>query len=136
MPGITHVRTSVRENHLSLEQMAERGITQDGIVAGMEAGHLGCWIAEDQGQIVAFSMADRRTGNIFALFVLPGFERRGFASALISRCENDLRIHGFSDAHLDTAPETIAHRFYLRRGWQEYKKPGGNPNDVYLRKAL
>lgn len=46
MPGITHVRTAVRENHLSNEQMAERGITQEGVAAEIEAGHLGCWIAE------------------------------------------------------------------------------------------
>ena len=81
-------------------------------------------------------MADRRTGNIFALFTLPGFEGRGFGSALITCCENDLRSRGFSEAHLDTAPNTIAHRFYLRRGWREYKKPGGNPLDVFLRKSL
>ncbi len=136
IPGITHVRTAVRENHLSVEQMADRGITQQGTIAELEAGHLGCWIAEDQGRIVAFSMADRRTGNIFALFTLPGFEGRGYGSALLACCEDDLRARGFSDALLDTAPDTIAYRFYLRRGWREYKKPDGNPLDAYLTKSL
>ncbi len=136
VPEITHVRTSVSENHLSVEQMADRGITRDGIIAEMAAGHLGCWVAEDQGRIVAFSMADRRTGNIFALFTLPGFEGRGFGSTLLACCEDDLRTHGFSTAHLDTTPDTAAHRFYLRRGWREYKKPGGNTLDVYLSKFL
>ncbi len=54
MSQITHVRTSVRENHLSVEQMAERGITLEGIVADLAAGHLGCWVAEDEGRVVAF----------------------------------------------------------------------------------
>lgn len=81
-------------------------------------------------------MADRRTGNLFALFTLPGFEGRGFGSALIDRCEADLRSCGFSHAHLDTTPNIVAHRFYLRRGWREYKKPGGNPLDVYMLKSL
>ena len=131
MPGITAVRTSVRENHLSVEQMAERGISEERTIAEMEAGDLGCWVAEARGQIVAFSMGDRRNGNVFALFTLHDFEGRGYGSALLSCCEDDLKACGFSNAHLDTASDTNAHRFYLRRGWQEYKKSGGN---AYLMK--
>ena len=72
LPAITHVRISVIENHMSVAQMAERGITPDRVLADMAAGDLGAWVAEEDGEIVAFAMADRRDASIFALFTLPG----------------------------------------------------------------
>ncbi len=132
MPAITHVRTSVRENHLSVEQMAARGI-----IADMEAGHLGTWVAEAEGRIATFSMADRRDGSIFALFVLPEHEGRGFGTALLAACENWFRQQGLREANLSTGRDTKAHAFYLHRGWLE--SDGGakaDPQDIYFRKRL
>src|SRR5437773_9771324 len=37
LPAITQVRISVTENHLSVEQMAERGITPESVIAEMAA---------------------------------------------------------------------------------------------------
>ncbi len=41
LPAITQLRTSVTENHLSVEQMAERGITPQSVIAEITAGM--CW---------------------------------------------------------------------------------------------
>ena len=49
LPAMTHVRTSVRENHLSVEGMAALGITPETTTAGMIAGHYGSWVAEHDG---------------------------------------------------------------------------------------
>ena len=57
LPEITRIRTSVAENHLSVEQMAEIGITHDSIAAEMAAGDLGCWVAVDGAAITGFAMA-------------------------------------------------------------------------------
>jgi hypothetical protein len=57
LPQITIVRTSVRENHLSVAQLAERGITEQSIAVEMVSGDLGCWVAEAQGTVVGFSKA-------------------------------------------------------------------------------
>ena len=71
VPAIARVRTSVRENLLTIEQLAERGITNESVAASFAVDHRG-WVA-----IVGFSIADRATRSIFALFVLPGHEGRG-----------------------------------------------------------
>lgn len=137
MRAITRVRTSVTENHLSVAQMAAIGITPEGITADMEAGHLGCWVSEADGEIVGFSMADRRDGNVFALFVLPGHEGKGHGSALLEACEAWLKAKGLAEARLDTGAGTKAHAFYLRRGWRlTGEKAGHFAEDDVFRKAL
>ena len=70
MPGIARVRTSVTENLLTTEQLAQRGITNASVAASLLVDRKG-WVAERSGEIVAFSMADRADPSIFALFVLP-----------------------------------------------------------------
>src|SRR5262245_58480878 len=85
--AVTLVRTSVRENHLSVEGMAERGITAERIITELTLDALGGWVAEAAGEIVAFSMADKRDGQLFALFTKPGHERRGYGAALLAEAE-------------------------------------------------
>jgi GNAT superfamily N-acetyltransferase len=119
LPQITIVRTSVRENHLSVEQMAAAGITPQSIAEQMRSGELKCWVAEQDDVIVGFSMADRDTANIFALFILPAFEGRGLGSMLLAACENWLRELGHTHAILNTEPGTRAIEFYRRKEWIE-----------------
>ncbi|MCA3561233.1 MAG: hypothetical protein IOC82_09440 [Aestuariivirga sp.] len=59
LPSIIRIRTAVAENHLSVEQMAERGITQDSIAAELRGGHLACWVAMEGDAIAGFSLADQ-----------------------------------------------------------------------------
>ncbi|WP_373502826.1 N-acetyltransferase family protein [Aestuariivirga sp.] len=137
MGDITRVRTSVTENHLSVEQMAAIGITPEGLIADMQAGDLGCWVAEAEGEVVGFSMADRRDGNVFALFVLPEHEGKGHGSALLDVCETWIKSHGIAEARLDTGAGTKAHAFYLRRGWRlTGEKAGHFAEDDVFRKPL
>ena len=116
MPGVSHVRTTVTENALTLEQLAARGITNDSIAASFLADSKG-WVAEQAGRIVAFSIADRATRSIFALFVLPGFEGRGLGSALLGKALDWLWANGADRVWLTTGVETKAAAFYARRGW-------------------
>ena len=76
MPGISRVRTSVIENLLTREQLDARGITEASVAASFLAESKG-WVALSADEIVAFSIADRASRSIFALFVLPAFESRG-----------------------------------------------------------
>jgi|GraSoiStandDraft_4_1057263.scaffolds.fasta_scaffold815660_1 GNAT superfamily N-acetyltransferase len=116
MPGIARVRTSVTENLLTTEQLAQRGITNASIAASLLANSKG-WVAERSGQIVAFSMADRADPSIFALFVLPGYEGRGLGNRLLDLALGWLWDNGAELVWLTTSPETKAARFYARRGW-------------------
>jgi GNAT superfamily N-acetyltransferase len=116
MPGISRVRTSVRENLLTAEQLRERGITNESVAASFLTDSKG-WVAEGGGEIVAFAIADRAARSIFALFVLPAVEDRGLGSRLHDLALQWLRECGADRIWLTTGPGTKAARFYERRGW-------------------
>jgi GNAT superfamily N-acetyltransferase len=116
MPGITHVRTSVIENLLTREQLAARGLTEASIAASLLTDSKG-WVAERSSEIVAFSIADRATKSIFALFVLPQWEARGLGSRLLDLALDWLWANGADRVWLTTGPETKAAQFYERRAW-------------------
>lgn len=115
--SLFEIRTSVAQNHLSREQMAALGITPQVLVQAM--GESECiWIAEIEGQALAFAMIDRETGELFALFVRPGHENRGLGRRLMAVAEAALfeqheRIFLITDGR-----ESIrANGFYQRLGW-------------------
>jgi GNAT superfamily N-acetyltransferase len=110
MPGISHVRLSVVENALSVEQLKERGITNASVAASLLTHRKG-WVAEQDGRIVAFSMADRADWSIFALFVLPGYEQRGLGCRLLDLALDWLWENGAERVWLSTGPETRASRY-------------------------
>ena len=130
------MRFSVSENLLTPEQLAERGITNATVAASFLADSKG-WVAIDQDEIVAFSIADREEASIFALFVLPTHEGRGIGSRLLDLALQWLWDNGADRAWLTTAPDSRAAGFYERRGWRnvgtdssgdvsfEYDRPHG-----------
>lgn len=134
---ITVVRTSVRENHLSVEQLAAVGITQESIGVQMTSGELGCWVADVHGKVVGFSMAKRDTANIFALFMLAENEKQGHGGALLAKCEKWLHDLGHKEANLSTGENTSALQFYKRRGWVlTDEKTGFVSEDRVMKKKL
>jgi GNAT superfamily N-acetyltransferase len=116
MPGISRVRTSVVENLLTIQQLEERGITNASVAASFLADSKG-WVAEEAGEVVAFSIADRAARSVFALFVLPSQEGRGLGSCLLDMAVRWLRDNGAQEIWLTTGPGTRALGFYERRGW-------------------
>ena len=133
LPAITIVRTAVRENHLSVAQMAARGITPESIIEDIKAGHLGAWVSEIDNRIVAFAMADKRNGNLFALFTHPDHEGQGHGSMLLNEAEAWLANQGCQQAILDTDRNARAVAFYVERGWQEYER---DAKDIFMCKDL
>lgn len=122
------VRTSVRENHQSEEQLSALGITRDSVAALLRSGEAQAWCAEVDGAIVGFSMARLREGELFALFVLPSFEDRGIGTRFLDAAVDWLRARGPRPVRLSTGRETKAFRFYIARGWREAGSlEGGDP---------
>ncbi len=78
VPGLVEVRGAVNENILMNDIPKER------IVAGLEVRGKG-WVAEHEGQVVGFSMAYREESMIWALFLLPEWERKGLGTELLER---------------------------------------------------
>jgi GNAT superfamily N-acetyltransferase len=116
LAGISRVRTSVVENLLTIAQLEERGITEASVAASFFTDSKG-WVALQGEEIVAFSIADRSTQSIFALFVLPGYEGRGIGGRLLDLALAWLWDNGAKRIWLTTGPGTKAVRFYEKRGW-------------------
>ncbi|MGV6995626.1 hypothetical protein ACUZ9P_06985 [Desulfovibrio sp. QI0430] len=73
------IRTNVRENHLSLEQLRHMGITEESI--GSIISEAECtWIAEAEGVTVGFAMADAEDGSVFALLCARSGRIKAWAS--------------------------------------------------------
>lgn len=76
------------------------------------------WVAEDEGDIVAFCYADKIHASIWALFVCPGHEGRGLGKSLLERATSWLFEIGHDCVHLNTTANTRADRFYAAQGWR------------------
>ncbi len=114
------VRMSVCENRLGSVALSE----QDYVTAITETGR--GWVVEPQGIIVAFAAGNSESGNIWALFVEPSHEGRGYGRQLHDIMVAWLWQQGHHQLWLTTDPGTRAERFYRAAGWQQVRVvPGG-----------
>lgn len=108
------VRNAVRENMLSdpalvTDKDCETYITERG------KG----WVCEIENEVVGFAIADLQENNIWALFLLPAFERKG-----IGRQLHDIMLNWYfrqtkHTVWLGTSAGTRAEMFYRKAGWRE-----------------
>jgi GNAT superfamily N-acetyltransferase len=131
VPAIRDVRTSVRENHASVEQMEARGITSDMVRNALLADPC-IWVAELDGRVVAFSMVGVEDGCVFAMFVRPEHEGRGLGRRLMEPAERFLFEH-FERIWLETDGASRAAGFYRKLGWEIAER--FENGDVRLQKA-
>jgi GNAT superfamily N-acetyltransferase len=115
------VRMSVNENRLS--DPARIGFEDyRALLDGAGRG----WVFEIEGAIVGFAVGDHGRRNIWALFVAPGYERRGIGRALHERMVRWLFEQGRDPLWLTTEPGSRAERFYRAAGWEARgEAPGG-----------
>ena len=127
------IRTSVVQNHLSREQMTALGITPQVLADSIRAAPC-VWIAEVEGRPAAFSMVDRATGEVFAMFVLPGYEGQGLGRRLMAVAEAALfEHHERLFLITDGRDEIRANGFYQRLGWSMVDRLEGD--DVRYEKS-
>lgn len=130
MAAIFRVRTAVKENVLTLQQLAELGVTPDAIAELIRSAAC-IWVAEADGEVVGFAMVELDTACLFAAFVLPQYEGRGMGRDLVAVCEQALfRDHAL--AWLETDGRSRAAGFYRRLGWAHAADLGDG--DVRLEK--
>ena len=114
------IRLSVHENRLSDPTM----IQPSDYVPMITTRGRG-WVAELEGQIAGFAVADRSRANIWALFVAPEFEGRGFGRALHDAMAEWMFSEGLERVWLGTEPGTRAEQFYRAAGWQYVESERG-----------
>lgn len=116
------VRAAVRENRLTSTTISDA----DYVRAIEQTGH--GWVVDIETEIVAFAVGNAETGNLWALFVHPAHERRGYGRVLHDAVVTWLWSRGVQRLWLTTDPHTRAARFYEAAGWQ----PAGRTEDGEL----
>lgn len=112
--GMHRVRMAVRENVLSNPAALTEAMYLD-MIATRGKG----WVVDVDGEIVAFAIADHSRRNIWALFVDPAHERRGYGRRLHDTMLAWLFAQSEETVWLGTEPGTRAERFYRAAGWRE-----------------
>jgi GNAT superfamily N-acetyltransferase len=107
------VRMAVRENRL-----VSTVLSPSRYLEYIESRGRG-WVIEADGEIVAFAVADSRDGSLWALFVDPLHEGKGYGRALHDAAVSWLFDNGHDRIWLTTSPGTRAQRFYGVAGWTE-----------------
>lgn len=111
IPGMHRVRLAVRENRLT-----STAIREEHYVPEIETTGRG-WVVTEEGNIVAFAVGNREEQSIWALFVDPERERRGYGRRLHEAMVEWLFSQGVAFIWLSTDPGTRAQRFYEAAGW-------------------
>jgi GNAT superfamily N-acetyltransferase len=119
IPALFQIRTAVRENHMTLAELAAADVTADSVSTMLGGKHAAAWIGFDGETPLGFSMARADVGDVFALFVLPEAEGLGLGTKLLAEAECWLAFRDVTNAWLLTGgePGLRAPGFYLKRGW-------------------
>jgi ribosomal protein S18 acetylase RimI-like enzyme len=127
------LRTQTRENRWSLEALTQAGITEPSVIKLLASTHQG-WVCEQDSQIVGFSMADRSTGELWVVAVLPSHEGRGIGARLVEAAQSWLHSQGSQQIWLWTSPDTTtrAYHLYKKLGWQDC---GVKNNQLIMRRT-
>ena len=114
IPQIQVVRNSVKENTLSNPALVTDSDCENYLVNRGKG-----WVCEIDDRIVGFAIIDLIDHNVWALFVQPGFDKKGIGKKL----HDDMLDWYFSQTDstiwLSTAPNTRAEKFYRKAGWKE-----------------
>ena len=112
VPALIEIRLAVDENILSEPNKVTPALCTDYLTQAGKG-----WVCEIDGQIVGFSIAAISDASIWALFIKPGFERRGIGTGLLDLAVRWLFESGAEHVYLTTGSDTRAARFYENPGW-------------------
>ncbi|NOT52353.1 MAG: GNAT family N-acetyltransferase [Chitinophagaceae bacterium] len=108
------VRNAVKENRLSDPALIPDKMVEDYICRRGKG-----WVCETGKTVVGFSIVSVVDRNVWALFIQPGYERRGIGRILHDEMMNWYFSQTGETIWLSTAPGTRAESFYRRTGWLE-----------------
>jgi GNAT superfamily N-acetyltransferase len=114
IPAMHRIRLSVRENVLSSPTKISTGDYER--MLRISGAGFACTIGNE---LVGFAIADVESKSIWALFVAPVHERRGFGRMLMERLLRSLTNMGIDHVSLSTEPGTRAETFYRAAGWRQ-----------------
>lgn len=126
IPALFYVRTRTRENRYTLEELERLGITKASVAEKLSTSCRG-WLCIENGTAVGFCIADRATGELWVIAVLPEFEGNGIGGKLMNLAEEWLWSTGCTRAWLTTDMDITlrAYGFSRKRGWLDWKVEDG-----------
>jgi len=133
---ILTVRTSTIENHFSLNDLADIGITKQSVSGWLDDSIKG-WVCEISGQIVGFTMGDSKTAEILVISIYPEYEKLGIGKKLMTKAQNWLWSFGHNSLWLWSNPDTSvrAYGFYRKLGWEPTGETEGNNEKLILKES-
>jgi GNAT superfamily N-acetyltransferase len=105
------VRYAVTENTLTPGKLTDEEVRRQ-----IEDTGRG-WVIEAGGVVQAFAVGNGRTGNVWALFVHPEAQGRGYGSLLHEEMIRWFATQPVARLWLTTGTTTRARAFYERHGW-------------------
>lgn len=120
IPELLVLRTRVKENRLTMDDLVRMGITEETVAAKLNSTYKG-WLCLDQdGRAVGFSMGNRTDGEMWVVAVLPEYERQGIGKKLMLLVQNWLfQYHEELWLTTEHDPKNRAYGFYQSLGWRE-----------------
>jgi GNAT superfamily N-acetyltransferase len=111
---IQFVRNSVKENMLSNPDLVPDSDVYDYIMRRGKG-----WVGESNGRIIGFAIVSLLDHNVWALFIEPGFDKKGTGRILHRQMMEWYFDQSDEPVWLSTAPGTRAAHFYSMAGWKE-----------------
>lgn len=111
LPEIWAVRYSVAENILAPGRLSDSDVLDAMLVTGRG------WVIEVGGRVEAFAIGKACTGQVWALFVRPASQGRGYGKALHAAMIDWFKTQSTATLWLSTGANTRARHFYEQNGW-------------------
>ena len=113
------LRALTRENAFTEEDLRALGITVDSWSSGIRDGSGPGFVACKDNQIVGYCFADKDSGEVTVLALLPAYEGQGIGKRLLQRVVDHLRALGFERLFLacSSDPDVRSYGFYRHLGW-------------------
>ncbi|MGE8234799.1 MAG: N-acetyltransferase family protein [Stenotrophomonas indicatrix] len=114
------LRGRTRENAFSAAQLAELGINEESWAAGIADGDSIGRVACEGQQMAGYCFADRESGEVLVLALLPEFENRGIGRQLLQEVVSLTREAGHNRLFLACSadPRSRSYGFYRNLGWR------------------
>ena len=77
------------------------------------------WVCEVDNTIVGFAIVSIVDNNVWALFIQPGYDKKGIGKRLHDEMINWYFNQTGDPIWLGTSPNTRAESFYRKAGWNE-----------------
>lgn len=104
---ILDIRVSTKENHFSMTDLADVGVTPESVAQWLD-GSVHGWVCEISDRPVGFALADSKTAEVLVVACYPEYEKKGIGKALMHRIQDWLWS--------DPDPGVHAYGFYRKFG--------------------